>query len=236
MNNELFSKYENVILDSNHKTLSDKVYDMVLNLIVDGELELNQRINPDDIAKSFNVSRTPVREALKSLEKTGLVHFKSYTGAYVRKLTIKEIEEIYIIRMQLETFALEMVIENVTQEDIETISSIQNEIEKRLDGTPVNGKKLYYLNEKFHMEMYKISQMPKLCEMIENLWTNLSLYRILLAGKKDYSEEIRIEHRKYIDCLIKRDKDEIVSITKKNLLNHLEHVPELVNKYYKSLD
>ena len=235
MSNELFTKYENMVIESNHKTLSDKVYDMILNLIVDGELKLNQRINPDDIAKSFGVSRTPVREALKSLEKTGLVDFKSYTGAYVRKLTIKEIEEIYTIRMQLETFVLEKIIDNVTQEDIEKIRLIQNEIEKRLKETPVNGKKLYYLNEKFHMEMYRISQMPKLCEMIENLWTNLSLYRILLAGKEDYSEEIKIEHRKYINCLIKREKDEIVSMTKINLLNHLENVPELVNEYYKSL-
>jgi len=236
MKNEIFTKYGNMMIDNNNKTLSDRVYDMILNLIVEGELKLDERINSDDIAKSFGVSRTPVREALKSLEKTGLVHFKSYTGAYVRKLTIEEIEEIYCIRMQLETFVLKKVVENVTEVDIDQLCSIQNEIEKRLNERPINAKKLYYLNEKFHMRLYKVSKMPKHCEIIENLWTNLSLYRILLASKEDYSEEIKTEHKKYISCLVNKQKDEIVSMTKKNLLNHLQHVPMLVNEYYKSLN
>ncbi|MFZ7133180.1 MAG: GntR family transcriptional regulator [Eubacteriales bacterium] len=235
MSNDSFSKYENMI-DNNHKTLSVRVYDMILNLIIEGELKLNERINSDVIAKAFGVSRTPVREALKSLEKTGLVHFKSYAGAYVRKLTVHEIEEIYSIRMQLETFALEKVFENVTQEDIDKLSSIQNDIEQKLVENPINVKEIYFLNEKFHMELYKISQMPKLCEIIENLWTNLSLYRFILASNENYSDEIKKEHEEYIKCLVNKEKNKIVSITRKNLTNHLKRVPKLVNDYYMSLN
>ena len=58
-------------IENTHKTLSIRVYDIILNLIIEGELRVDERINSDMIAKTFGVSRTPVREALKSLEKTG---------------------------------------------------------------------------------------------------------------------------------------------------------------------
>lgn len=219
-----------------NKTLSVKVYDMILNLIIEGKLKVNERINSDLIAKSFGVSRTPVREALKSLEKTGLVHFKSYSGAYVRKLTVKEIEEIYSIRLQLETLVIQKVIDNVLQRDIDHLQKIQDEIEESIEINPLNVKKIYDLNEKFHMELYKISQMPKLCEIIENLWINLSLYRFLSASNKDYPNEIKSEHQEYLRCLANKEKDRIVAIIQKNLEDHLHRVPTLVTDYYLSLD
>ncbi len=233
MGNDLFKKYENSI-ENNHKTLSVKVYDMILKLIIEGDLKVNERINSDAIAKFFGVSRTPVREALKSLEKTGLVHFKSYSGAYVRKLTIDEIEEIYSIRMQLETFALKKAMDHVSPEDIDNLNNIQKKIEEMIAIEPIDVKKVYDLNERFHMEMYKISKMPKLCEMINNLWTNLSLYRFLLASNERYSDEIKAEHREYINCLANKEKDKIIPIVQRNLENHLKRVPKIVNDYYLS--
>ncbi len=230
-----FSNDYDYLMD-NHKTLSVKVYDMILNLIIEGKLKVDERINSDLIAKSFSVSRTPVREALKSLEKTGLVHFKSYSGAYVKKLTVEEIEEIYSIRKILESFALKEAIDNVCENDISRLYKIQNKIEVLIENEPVDVKKVYDLNALFHMTLYKISKMPKLCEMIETLWINLSLYRFLLASKESYSDTIKTEHQDYIDCLKNKDKDKIISIIQRNLDNHLKKVPALVNDYYLSLE
>ncbi len=234
MDNNIFSNYETVI-ENTHKTLSVRVYDMILNLIIEGELKVDERINSDMIAKSFGVSRTPVREALKSLEKTGLVQFKSYSGAYVRKLTIAEIEEIYSIRMQLEAFAIKKAVDSVSDSDIKKLQKIQDEIEFMISRNPIDVKKIYDLNERFHMELYMISEMPKLCEIIENLWINLSLYRFLLASNQNYSSEIKSEHQEYIRCLVERDKDKIIEMVVKNLENHLQRVPKLVNEYYQSI-
>ena len=220
-------------LDSiDNKTLSARVYDMILNLIIEGKLKVDERINSEDLAKSFGVSRTPVREALKSLEKTGLVEFKSYSGAYVRKLTVSEIEEIYRIRLILETYVIEQVIEKVTPKDIAKLERIQDEIEKTIDATPIDVKALYDLNAKFHMTMYSISKMPKLCEIIETLWINLSFYRFLSASNENYPDEIRKEHHEYLYCLKNKEKERIIEVIRRNLLEHLSRVPRLLNAYY----
>ena len=138
--------------------------------------------------------------------------------------------------MQLETFAIKKTIDNVTNGDIEQLQKIQDEIEFLTAQEKRDVKKIYDLNERFHMKMYKISDMTKLCEIIENLWINLSLYRFLLASKDNYSSEIKTEHQEYITCLKTRDKGRIVDMIENNLENHLERVPKIVNEYYHSLE
>ena len=215
-----------------NKTLSARVYDMILNQIIEGKLKINERICSESLAKSFGVSRTPVREAIKSLEKTGLVEFKSYSGAYVRKLTVSEIEEIYRIRLILETYVVEQVIEKASEDDIKQLENIQREIERVIQDDPKNVKEIYDLNAKFHMTMYRISGMPKLCEIIETLWINLSFYRYLSASSSKYPDEIKKEHNEYLSYLKSKEKDKLIEAIQRNLIYHMERVPKMLNDYY----
>lgn len=218
-----------------NQTLSRRVYDMILDLIIQGKLKVDEKIQSEALAQLFGVSRTPVREALKSLEKTGLVRFQSYSGVYVRKLTEREIREIYSIRLILETSAIERAVEIVTSEDILLLEGLQQDIEAICNVSPLNIKDLYDANEKFHMAMYRISEMSRLCEIIETLWTNLSFYRFLSASKENYSQEMMYEHHEYIRLFKKRDSAELVERIQQNLKLHSENIPALLEKYYSSL-
>lgn len=217
-----------------NKTLSGRVYDLILDLIIEGKLKVNEKICTEDIAQKYGVSRTPVREALKLLEKTGLVEFKSYSGTHVRKLPVSEIQEIYNIRMILETYAIEKVIEKVTPEDIKALEEIQQRIEKICREDPANIKSIYDTNAEFHMRMYAISGMPRLCEIINTLWINLSFYRFLSAGSKNYTAEMIKEHHEYINCLKTRAGEEMKKRLRHNLELHAERAPQTLEKYYSS--
>ncbi len=211
------------------QTLSGMVYDRLLDLIMSNVVSLDAKINVDDLAKKFGVSKTPLREALKSLEKTGLVTFKPYSGYSIKTFTSREIEELYAIRVLLETYAVQQILERVSEDHIGQLKKIQAYIEAHLDTPKI---KLFKMNRGFHDYFYSISDSPKLCEMIGLLWDNLSFFRMLLIQEEDYVENMKSEHWEYIDALEKRQEDRLKHLLVTNLKGHAERIPRLVREHY----
>lgn len=77
------------------KTLSERIYNYLKEAITGGTIEANQRIQEKEIASQFNVSTTPVREAIKKLAGEGLIQISSHREAIVRELSFKELLDIY---------------------------------------------------------------------------------------------------------------------------------------------
>ena len=213
------------------QTLSGMVYDRLLDLIMSDFDGLDAKINVDELAKKFGVSKTPLREALKSLEKTGLVTFKPYSGYSVKTFTSREIEELYEIRVLLETYAVGQVVRVVREEHIDQLKKIQKYIEDHIDLPKV---KLFKLNRVFHDKFYSISDSPKLCEIIGLLWDNLSFFRMLLIQEDDYVDNMKAEHWEYIDALEKRQEERLKRLVVSNLKVHAARIPRLVDEYYKN--
>jgi len=213
------------------QTLSGMVYDRLLDLIMSDFDGIDSKINVDDLAKKFGVSKTPLREALKSLEKTGLVTFKPYSGYSIKTFTSREIEELYEIRILLETFAVTQIIKTVSNEDIEQLKKIQHYIE---ENSKLPKIKLFKLNRGFHDKFYSISKSPKLCDIIGQLWDNLSFFRMLLVQEDDYVKNMKEEHWAYIDALEKRHEDRLKHMLESNLKGHAARIPRLVQEYYQN--
>ena len=93
--------------------LKDKVYVYLENEIINNKLKSGDPIVETNVAKILNISRTPVREALKELESNGLVVSYQGKGTFVRQITTKDIEDIYNVRTQLELLALELSFEDL---------------------------------------------------------------------------------------------------------------------------
>src|SRR3954468_16038085 len=86
-------------------SLGKLVRDDVLGMILRGEIKPGERINEPDVAGRLNVSRVPVREALRSLESSGLVEARKHAGVFVRKLGAEEVRGLYELRALLDGFA-----------------------------------------------------------------------------------------------------------------------------------
>ena len=88
------------------KSIRDQVYEGLKGMIVSGQLPQGAKLQENDLAELFQVSRTPVREALKLLRKDGLVESPGGKGLFVRVLTPKNVTDIFQVRQLLEGFAL----------------------------------------------------------------------------------------------------------------------------------
>lgn len=91
--------------DVRDTSLSSLVRDDVLALILNGTLRPGQRINEPDVASRLQVSRVPVREALRSLESSGLVVTRKHAGVFVRQLGPAELQDLYQLRALLDGYA-----------------------------------------------------------------------------------------------------------------------------------
>lgn len=211
--------------------LSDAVVDKIIKWIITGALKPGEKISSESIAKQLGVSRTPVREALKSLEKIGLIVSTPYVGTYVNAMQIEDILEIYALRENLETFIVQYIMAHIQEEDIAALERLQEQIDLVADFSPCDTLKLYKMNEDFHMQLYRTAKMPQLCGIIQELWAKLAYVRLFFVNRPEYGQKIKIEHTQYIAALKARDAKMLEKLILLNLTQHSGEMPAIVEKY-----
>lgn len=192
--------------------LSEKVYKKLVNEIVSGEIAPESRLREEHIAKEFNVSATPVREAFKRLASDGFIEIIPYHGAVVHGIEETEIDDVYNCRLALEYLALEEAIPKLSKKDIK---KFENLVEKTQVMT--NMFDIADANKKFHEMIYNTANNKTLTKLVESL--NLVLLRDMKfsASDDERKKEINREHLEIIEAM--KDKD--VSAAKRAMRNHI---------------
>src|SRR5438067_7432917 len=149
-----------------------RVADILAERILTGQLKPGARIKQDELAAELNISRIPVRDALRMLETRGLVSLKANAGARVTSLTVKDMETSYQIREQLEPMLLAESMPNLTDEDIAEMRDIKRRMERVTDVD-----QYLPLNRKFHWTSFRGHQAPLLAQIVERLWDTTQSYR-----------------------------------------------------------
>lgn len=212
-----------------NQRMSEQISQLLSEWIMDGTLQAGQKISEDELAERFNVSRMPVREAIRSLSERGFLESVPYAGTTVRTITDDEIREVYLLRSVLEPLACQIAVENITQDDIERLKKIQRELETYAE-PPIsfeNAKELYRLNKEFHMCMYSPSKMNRLLQIIDSLWDSIAYIRIRIAYTSIYPKQMQHEHRDYIHYIEQRDSKTLAEQVRKNLEQHAEQIPSI---------
>ena len=88
------------------QTIRDQIYKIIRNSLWRGEYTPGQRLQEVELANRLHVSRSPVREALKQLVSDGLVIEIPNKGVYVKKFMVRDIDEIFDVRLMLESYAI----------------------------------------------------------------------------------------------------------------------------------
>jgi DNA-binding GntR family transcriptional regulator len=218
-------------LGASDTLLSQRVCDTLTDWIINGVLIPGYKLKESDISNKLGVSRIPVREALKVLEKNGLVEFIPYQGCRVKVLTLHRMEEIYVLRKELESFCARISVEKITDKEIEELEKIQVRINQTINDQDYRGKDLYMLNRLFHMKMYEASRLPMLVGFIEQLWNSIAYYRLKVAHDRAYPQAMEQEHTTYIILYKKRDGDGLARALKENLQVHYEKAVIDFEKY-----
>src|SRR5438874_669156 len=116
-----------------HSTLNQKAYMRLREMILNGSIVRGEQIDERRLAAELDVSRTPLREAIGQLVTEGIIEYRPYKGTSVRTFTAKQVNDLYQVRKALEALAIRLAIPKLSQEHIETIRQILDDVHEALE-------------------------------------------------------------------------------------------------------
>jgi len=197
-------------------TIRESIVNYLRNDILTGEYEPGHRIIEADIANHFNVSRGPVREAIRQLEQEGLLEYERNKGCKIKILTADEAWEIYLLRSDLESLSVKVLNGVIEEEYLRNMRKAVNEMQFYVNEMDIN--KLVEKDHEFHSQIIKASKMSR----IENLWTSLNgtSFAIFLTVAKIKRENLLLmveKHQRLLNVL---------------MLNNVENSCQEIEKHY----
>jgi len=207
----------------NRPYLRDVIFEKLKKAIINGKLQQGKIITELQISKEFGVSRTPVREALYKLTATGLIRKAPNKGFLVSTWSIKEIKDVFEIRIALECLAVKLFIENSCSEDVESLRGILEKMKKAVKEK--NFMEMTKMNNNFHNVIIRKSGNSEILHTLEPLKNKINIFRLISISTPTRSEKSLNEHESILDSIVKKDIDsakKLFEIHIKSSLNVIE--------------
>lgn len=178
-------------------------YEMLKQAILSGELQAGQPLVEATLANWCQVSRTPIREALRRLEQDGLVE-RSDRGLVVRERSPQEILDIYETRIALEATAGRMAAERRTDHDIRLLRGL-HERGNRIPADDITA--IVEANRQFHRAVWHASHNDSLLDLLERLNLHLLRYPETTLAAPGRWQVARRQHGDLVEAIEKRDSE-----------------------------
>ena len=195
------------------RTATDYVSDSLRRSILNGDLVGGTRLSLAEVASTFDVSTTPVREALRELSFEGLVKIDSYRGGVVNPVTREDVEEIVRIRQLLEPTAAREAVEGMTPEILGQAEAILIEMAASDSWDVwVQG------NRSFHQKIYEAAASRRLVAVINGLQSTQVVFVSSTLRKSPFLKETATtDHNDMIQAIRDEDAERLVEITLRHL-------------------
>ena len=198
---------------------NESIADALRADILRGKLKSGQALKQDEIAAQFGISKIPVREALVQLKAEGLVNFYPNRGAFVSELSAVEADEIYVMRIALETAVLARAIPHLTVAHLKHAKEILDAIDRE-----ENIAKWGELNWEFHATLYSPAALPRVMDTIKTLHSNIARYLVLYLAGMAYQKKSQKEHRAILEACRHGNTEKAVAV----LVVHLQGASDLL--------
>ena len=216
------------------KTKNVAVYEALRKDIINGKLKPDQRIIISDVAKRFQLSEIPVREAIRRLESDGFVTFTPHVGAVVTKFDENDFAEIYLIRIELEALATRLAVSHVTVDDIDYLDKKNKEMELAFKQN--RPEKIGMLNKKFHLRIYRAAPYPYLYKLISDLWDKAERTRSVFAYVPGRAAASIVEHSRIIEALRAKDLNSAEMLIKQQKSRTMEALQKYLQDNCRTLN
>lgn len=147
-----------------YETAQELVLETLRDAVLDGILTPGMRLRQEDLAAVFDTSRIPVREALRVLQYEGLVDSEPHRGFTVTSLDADQIEEIYDLRIVLESHAVRLALPLLTEADLADLQALYDAMGSTEDSDERLAKR-----EQFYLKLYSVTARPRLVALIVRL-------------------------------------------------------------------
>ena len=197
------------------KTLSESVYNNLRTGIINNELKAGQRIYEKEIAKLYGVSTTPVREAFFKLSAEGYISIDSHRKASVKKISFKELEDIFMLMGDLDALAVSQVVDHITPGCIREIEELIAEMEEIGKSSFV--ERFLELNVAIHYKIWSALPNKVLERTLHYVHGQLLRYnyaRYVAFQDPEIMKRSLDEHKKILNALRNKNKREIKKFIK----------------------
>lgn len=209
----------------------EKVYEKVKVLAIDYHFRPGERVNEVELATQLGVSRTPVREALNRLAKDGFMNFVPNRGFYSRDLTPEGVRELYEVRMVIEQATFRFACLRASDDEIAATTAIWEEVSQhRPEQAKPDWAKIAEIDERFHMEIARISHNNRLYEMLDSLNSLSRFFRRIDLETPVRRNNAYDEHVEIIAALRQRDIERGVVLIEQHISLSAEHAVEVTKE------
>ncbi len=210
------------------RTGPDDIYQTLRRMILYNELPPGAWLRQQDLARQFQTSRTPVREALRTLSQEGLVHLVPNHGARVTSLTIEEFEEIYALRSGIEGLAARLTAQLVRPPQLSELRARLDGLEAQMHSIPL----ATYLHEEwqFRLRSYEYTGRARLLTQVVYLREHSERYIHLAYTRAARIDESFAAHRQLLAAYAAGDGGQAEVILQAALRATLTHAGPLVRE------
>jgi DNA-binding GntR family transcriptional regulator len=199
------------------RTLGDEVADRLRDAILAGEFAAGEHLREENLAATLQVSRGPIRDAFGALERDGLVVLSRHHGATVVELSRDDLEEVYGLRIVLETLAARYAVRRAQEVDFERLAAALDRFTDTLAVHPTEHEAAD-LDVQFHDAFYQAAHHARLYLSWSNI--RLQVFRFLLTrnvANPDWRENMARGHSEILEVLRSRDEEATVAIVVRHI-------------------
>ena len=208
------------------KTLKEEIIEYLRTRIITNQLKPGDRVVELDIAKKYNISRGPVREAVRLLEEQGLLEYKKNIGCVVKVLSKKELKESHLIFSTLEKLSINLTNGIIKEDHLREIERLVENIQEYVEED--NIEKIIQNDYEIHKQIVLNAENDKLFELWESMKSsNYAIYYTIIQKKEDILNSAYKKHIDLIETLKKQDAEKTIKEIDK-------HYTEAYNIIYNS--
>lgn len=197
--------------------LRDLVFTTLRQAILKGELLPGERLMEIQLAEKMGVSRTPIREAIRKLEREGLVIMVPRKGAEVAGISEKMLRDVLEVRMTLEKLALRLAFKRQGTDLIEKLEAAEQTFQDAIEGEKLID--MAEADEHFHFLIYEAADNDKLRELLNSLKENMYRYRLEYLKDENYRRSLMEEHNAIIEAFKANDLEKGLEVTDTHIAN-----------------
>lgn len=205
------------------QVLREEIKNYITDLIVGGKYQPGERLIETQIAKELGVSQAPVREAIRDLERAGVLETEAYKGTFIRKLSIDDLKNVYLVRAELEGLAIRTAVPWISDIEVQELELIVDKMNEVAAGGYLNEQ--ITLDISFHKILVKASHNNILVQVWENVcipqWTYFGTYQY-----RDDKSQLVIRHQPILEAVRSRDAEKAEELMRRHFLELKEMLRE----------
>ena len=215
---------ENVLMlnEDDFLPLRDVVFNTLRQGILRGDLKPGERLMEIHLANKLGVSRTPIREAIRKLELEGLVTMIPRKGAEVSRISKQDLRDVLEVRMSLDTLAVNLACERITEEELETLRLAEKDFERELSSKDATA--IAQADVRFHDIILTASKNRRLTQMVNNLAEQAYRYRLEYIKDESNHQRLVDEHRQITKCIEENKPDEAMKAIETHIVNQEKNI------------